>query len=142
MSIRAAYAINLGSIVAAALWSAAVSAQVTDGSAGSPATAPQGTAAQPTDGIADIVVTAQRRAENVQDIPIAITAFSGETLENANISSLEELQGRTPGLVLNSFSPGQPEVAIRGIGTKEDGAGASEVEPAHSAGPGGTERRA
>ena len=126
MSIRAAYAINLGSIVAAALWSAAVSAQVTDGSAGSPATAPQGTAAQPTDGIADIVVTAQRRAENVQDIPIAITAFSGETLENANISSLEELQGRTPGLVLNSFSPGQPEVAIRGIGTKEDGAGASD----------------
>lgn len=126
MSIRAAYAINLGSIVAAALWSTAVSAQVAEGSAASPATAPQATATRPTGGIAEIVVTAQRRAENVQDIPIAISAFSGETLENANISSLEELQGRTPGLVLNSFSPGQPEVAIRGIGTKEDGAGASD----------------
>lgn len=126
MSIRAAYAINLGSIVAAALWSTAVGAQVAEGGASSPTTAPQATATQSTGGIAEIVVTAQRRAENVQDIPIAISAFSGETLENANISSLEELQGRTPGLVLNSFSPGQPEVAIRGIGTKEDGAGASD----------------
>lgn len=77
-------------------------------------------------GIAEIVVTAQKRAENLQDVPLAISAFGGEALEQANVSSLEELQGRTPGLVLNSFSPGQPEIAIRGVGTKEDGAGASD----------------
>lgn len=77
-------------------------------------------------GIAEIVVTAQKRAENLQDVPVAVTAFGGDALEQANIKSLEDIQGRAPGLVINSFSPGQPEVAIRGVGTKEDGAGASD----------------
>ena len=78
------------------------------------------------DGIAEIVVTAQKRAENLQDVPVAVTAFGGDALEQANIKALEDIQGRAPGLVINSFSPGQPEVAIRGVGTKEDGAGASD----------------
>lgn len=77
-------------------------------------------------GLAEIVVTAQKRAENLQDVPVAVTAFAGEALEKANIKSLEDVQGKAPGLVINSFSPGQPEVAIRGVGTKEDGAGASD----------------
>lgn len=77
-------------------------------------------------GIAEIVVTAQKRAENLQDVPVAVSAFGGDALEKANIKALEDIQGRAPGLVINSFSPGQPEVAIRGVGTKEDGAGASD----------------
>jgi iron complex outermembrane receptor protein len=80
----------------------------------------------PAGGIGDIVVTAQRRAENMQDVPIAVSAFNGADLDNNHVQGLSDLVGRAPGFVINSFTPGQPEIAIRGIGTKEDGAGASD----------------
>lgn len=115
MSSRATQFLTSGAFIGAALWSTAAYAQAEDDQS-----------AEQTGGIAEIVVTAQKRAENIQDVPIAISTFSGALLDSANISSLQELQGRTPGLVINSFSPGQPELAIRGVGTKEDGAGASD----------------
>jgi len=74
----------------------------------------------------EIIVTAQKRAESLQDIPMAITAFSGERITELGIRDLNDLQGRTPGLVVANFVPGQPEIAIRGIGTKEDGAAAGD----------------
>ncbi len=111
---KATQIFSSGAFIGAALWSTAAHSQVATPDA------------EETGGIAEIVVTAQKRAENVQDVPIAISTFNGELLDQANISSLQDLQGRTPGLVINSFSPGQPEVAIRGVGTKEDGAGASD----------------
>ena len=40
----------------------------------------------------EIVVTAQRRAQNIQDVPIAITAFSGEDLEKSNIAYYDFLE--------------------------------------------------
>jgi len=76
--------------------------------------------------IEEVMVTAQKRSESVQDIPIAITAFNGESLREDDISGLESIGDRTPGLVFAAFSVGQPEIAIRGIGTKEDGAAASD----------------
>ncbi len=117
MSIKTAQILSSGAFMGAVLWSAAANGQVAV-DADPPA--------EQTSGIADIVVTAQRRAESMQNVPIAISSFNGQMLEHANITSLQDLQGRTPGLVINSFSPGQPELAIRGIGTKEDGAGASD----------------
>jgi len=115
MSSKTTKFLTSGAFIGAALWSTSAYAQAEDDQA-----------AEQAGGIAEIVVTAQRRAENVQDVPIAISTFNGEYLDKANISSLQDLQGRTPGLVINSFSPGQPELAIRGVGTKEDGAGASD----------------
>ena len=47
-------------------------------------------------GSSDIVVTAQKRAENVQDVPISIAAFSGETLEKNNVVNVEGLAKITP----------------------------------------------
>jgi len=76
--------------------------------------------------IEEIIVTAQKRAESLQDIPLAISAFSGEQIAEDGIRDLNDIQGRTPGLVVANFSPGQPEIAIRGIGTKEDGAAAGD----------------
>ena len=76
--------------------------------------------------IEEVIVTAQKRSENLQDIPLAITAFSGDKLREDGITSLEDIGSRTPGLVFSAFSVGQPEIAIRGIGTKEDGAAASD----------------
>ncbi len=76
--------------------------------------------------IEEITVTAQKRSENLQETPLAITAIGGATLREDDISNLQDIGNRTPGMVFAAFSPGQPEIAIRGIGTKEDGASASD----------------
>ena len=76
--------------------------------------------------IEEIIVTAQKKEETLQDIPMAITAISGTQIEEDGIRDLNDIQGRTPGLVVANFSVGQPEIAIRGIGTKEDGAAAGD----------------
>ncbi|MDX1506274.1 MAG: hypothetical protein R3221_11190 [Spongiibacter sp.] len=47
----------------------------------------------------EIVVTAQKRSENVNDVPIAINAFSGGGLEKAGVKSMADLAMKTPGLV-------------------------------------------
>ncbi|QTH23922.1 TonB-dependent receptor [Rhizorhabdus wittichii] len=70
-------------------------------------------------GIAEIVVTAQRRAQNLQNVPIAVTALAAKTLEAANIQGTPDLVILTPGLTFNSVGGyGQPR--IRGIGTTAD----------------------
>ncbi len=77
-------------------------------------------------GLNTIVVTAQKREESVQSVPVAISAFAGDALENGQVTSTTDLAQLTPGLTFNTFQPGQPEISIRGVGTKEDGAGASD----------------
>lgn len=67
---------------------------------------------------AEIIVTAQRRAERVQDIPLAITAFGGEALTRAGIVSLESLAPRVPSFYFGSFGAARPQLYIRGIGTR------------------------
>lgn len=76
--------------------------------------------------IEEIVVTAQKRTETLMDVPLSITVFSGESLEQDSISSLQDIGSQTPGLVFTAFSVGQPEISIRGISTKEDGASAND----------------
>jgi len=76
--------------------------------------------------LTEVIVTANLRSEVLQDVPAAITALSGETLTKDNISGLDGIAQRTPGLVFAAFAEGQPEIAIRGVGTKEDGPGASD----------------
>jgi len=71
--------------------------------------------------IETVVVTAEKRAENVQDVPIAITAFTGEALQDKNITDLHELSNLTPNVNLDAGSPfsGDTSVlsaSIRGIG--------------------------
>lgn len=48
----------------------------------------------------DIVVTAQRRSERLRDVPIAVTALTADTLNQANITNTTELAKVTPGLTL------------------------------------------
>lgn len=74
----------------------------------------------------EVIVTAQKREQSLQDIPMAITAISARQIVEDGIQDLNDIQGRTPGLVVANFSVGQPEIAIRGIGTKEDGAAAGD----------------
>lgn len=71
----------------------------------------------------EVVVTAQRRDESLQSVPIAVTALSGEEMRIADISDLSGISVRTPGFSMGSFNKGQPQLFIRGIGSNADGAG-------------------
>ena len=71
----------------------------------------------------EIVITAERRAENLQEVPNAITALSSPTLEQADIHDLTDVATRIPGLTFSPFSPGQNIVALRGASSNDDGAG-------------------
>jgi iron complex outermembrane receptor protein len=72
---------------------------------------------------ADIVVTAQKRGELLQSVPIAISAFGSEALERSNIDSVSQLQNFTPSLHFGR-QDGQALITIRGIGTTVLTAGA------------------
>ena len=69
-------------------------------------------------GITEIVVTAQKVAENVQDVPIAITAITSERLETTGVTSLEGLTQLVPSV---SFRKGTTSansaIVMRGVGT-------------------------
>jgi outer membrane receptor protein involved in Fe transport len=71
-------------------------------------------------GIGDIVVVAQRRAENLQRVPIAISALPEARLEAANISTTAELTNVTPAITLNA-TVGFLLPRIRGIGNSAAG---------------------
>jgi iron complex outermembrane receptor protein len=80
-------------------------------------------------GTQDIVVTARRRAENQQSVPIAITAFSQETLTRRSISNALDLNKAVPGLAVqadNGFTT-LPNFSIRGRG-QSFGAASGSVE--------------
>ncbi len=81
---------------------------------------PQPTAgAQTTDAAADeIVVTAQRRSERVQDVPIAISVVSGDQLQRQQVTQLTDLSRTTTALQFGAVSGGGGSGAfVRGIGT-------------------------
>ena len=71
----------------------------------------------------EIVITAERRSENLQEVPNAITALSRLTIEQADIHDLTDIATRVPGLTFSPFSPGQNVVALRGASSNDDGAG-------------------
>lgn len=73
--------------------------------------------------VEEIVVTAQKREQSLQDVPIAITAIGGEEMRQADMHTLDDIATRTPGFSMGSFNKGQPQLYIRGIGSNADGAG-------------------
>ena len=87
-------------------------------------TAPESSADNPSSGsaqIADIVVTAQKRSENLQNVPIAITAITADKLASASITSTANLQAVTPAITFSDVN-GFLEPRIRGIGSSSAGA--------------------
>ncbi len=64
----------------------------------------------------EIIVTANKRAQNIQDVPLAITALTGDTLRDNNISEARDLFQRIPNIsVASNASAGQLQLSIRGI---------------------------
>src|SRR5690606_22875841 len=68
-----------------------------------------------------IVVTAQKRAENMQTVPVSVTAVTSEAVENLRATTLQGLQGTVPNVQINNFSnaPNTAVYTIRGIGVIE-----------------------
>ncbi|MEY2883845.1 MAG: hypothetical protein RL490_1569 [Pseudomonadota bacterium] len=81
-----------------------------------PALAQSGTAAATTEDPSEIVVTAQKRSQNLSDVPAAIQAISGETLERRGTRSLSQLVDFIPGAsIVSKSAPGFETIQIRGI---------------------------
>lgn len=83
-------------------------------------TSPAQQAADPNPaGMEEIVVTAQKRLQNINTVGLTITALSGETLKNQQINSLSDLANVIPGLSYTNSSQGTPIYTLRGIGFYE-----------------------
>ena len=63
----------------------------------------------------EIIVTAQKRSENIQDVPMSITAITGATLEDSGARTVSDFGRLVPGLAVANTGPGQSEVIVRGI---------------------------
>jgi iron complex outermembrane recepter protein len=74
--------------------------------------------------LTEIIVTAQKRDQNIQDVPISVIALSAEQLKEGGVSDIKNLQALTPGLTVTSTTSENVTTArIRGIGTVGDNPG-------------------
>ncbi|MBD3813839.1 MAG: TonB-dependent receptor [Betaproteobacteria bacterium] len=63
-----------------------------------------------------IVVTAQKRVENIQDVPVSISVVNGEKLQAQGVASLADYSGYVAGMqAVNSGTPGQTQITLRGV---------------------------
>lgn len=89
--------------------------------------APQDAAAQDSassGGLQDIVVTARKRQESVQDVPVAVTALSAEMVQRQDLTSIEKIAARTPNLNVGRASNGSgAQLTLRGIGSSSTSIG-------------------
>ncbi len=65
----------------------------------------------------EVVVTARQREENLQSVPAAISAISGELLDNSNSVNTLQLAQLVPSLYYNSANPRNTAYTIRGLGS-------------------------
>jgi iron complex outermembrane receptor protein len=99
----------------------AVSAAMAAGSGWAQQAAPPA-ANQPV--LTEIIVTAQKREQNIQDVPISVVALSAQQLKEGGVTDIKNLQALTPGLTVTSTTSENVTTArIRGIGTVGDNPG-------------------
>lgn len=70
----------------------------------------------------EVVVTARKREESLQDSPVAISAFSAESLRESGVSTMRDLSAAVPGLSFSEMGSKASSIFIRGIGQKESSA--------------------
>ncbi|MFK7731965.1 MAG: TonB-dependent receptor [Pseudomonadales bacterium] len=71
----------------------------------------------------EIIVTSQHREQNVQDVPITVTAIGADELKEADIFDAASIALHVPGMSYGEFSAGQALISMRGISSADDGAG-------------------
>jgi iron complex outermembrane receptor protein len=104
-------------IIGALLGSAAIVAPAFAQSADtqSPNTQASDTQAEDTGGLTAIIVTAERREQSLQDIPISASVFTGEELERKGVVNLNDIQQVAPSIAINTFNR-STFINIRGVG--------------------------
>ena len=103
MSIRARkLVVSLSALCAAQSWASA-SAQE----------APQGGAQSDVSDV--VVVTATKRASDIQDVPFSINAQTLEDIQRTGATNLEDISRNVAGLTIQNLGPGQSQVAVRGV---------------------------
>jgi len=103
----------LGTVAALGL---AMSAQAQQGATEAPAAAPQAEAAD----ISTVVVTAQKREQRLQDVPVSVSVMNAQSLANAKIDTGTEIARLVPNLRVSSLGDeSQPKFSLRGISTSE-----------------------
>ncbi|WP_018076108.1 TonB-dependent receptor [Novosphingobium nitrogenifigens] len=93
------------------------------GGASAHAAEPEANAAEPqaaeaAPSVPDIIVTAQRRKESAQSIPVAITAIGSEQIAKTGIVGIDNIATKVPNFYFGSFGAVRPQLYIRGIGTR------------------------
>jgi iron complex outermembrane receptor protein len=63
----------------------------------------------------EIIVTAQKRATSLQDVPFSVAAMTAENLQESGATNIVDVARNVPGLYISDLGPGQSQVAIRGI---------------------------
>ncbi len=99
-------------MMASASWTASAQAQA----------APDTTDGEESSGVQEIIVTAQKRNESLQDVPISIVAFNGETLAQRGVTNTNDLPLAVPGFQI-AGSAQNNLYFIRGIGSQQVGTG-------------------
>src|SRR5579863_5177339 len=74
-----------------------------------------GTTESASDTLAEVTVTAQRRSQNIQDVPISMQALTGQALQQLNIQTFDDYIKYLPNVTSASNGPGQNEVFMRGL---------------------------
>ncbi len=78
-------------------------------------------AAEEGQGVEEITVTAQRRAQRLQRVPVAVSAFNEQAIERLNARDLRDLTGQVPNLILSEISigPSLSQVSLRGVNSQD-----------------------
>ena len=113
---------TIAGFVASAVGAAYAQTAPADAAATTPAAPAGSSTGQDASGaLTEVVVTATRRSENIQNVPIAVTAFTAESLQQSNLTNVHALGNLTPGVNLDQGAPfsGDRSVlsaSIRGVG--------------------------
>ncbi|HEY4319229.1 MAG TPA: TonB-dependent receptor [Herbaspirillum sp.] len=65
--------------------------------------------------LSTVTVTAQKRSQSAQSVPISMTTLSGKTLDDFHVQNLSDVSRLTPSLLVAAFSQNNPTIAIRGV---------------------------
>ena len=72
----------------------------------------------------EVTVTAQKREQSLQEVPLTVSAFSGDFVTEQGVQDIRDIQGLTPNLSIKSRGETETSVFIRGIGSQAPGIGA------------------
>lgn len=78
--------------------------------------------------IETIEITARKRTESIQDVPVSVTALNGQALENLGVDNFQDYVEFLPNVVFQGTGPGQNEVYIRGAATTQTNIAVSSVQ--------------